>query len=61
MASDKPIRVGIVGLNFGAEFIPIYQAHPDAEMHAICRRDQAGWTSAETSSASRPGTGTSPT
>jgi predicted dehydrogenase len=31
-------RVGIVGLEFGAEFIPIYQAHPDAEMHAICQR-----------------------
>ncbi len=35
------IRVAIVGLGFGAEFIPIYQAHPDAEMYAICRRDKA--------------------
>ncbi len=42
MASDKPIRVAIIGLGFGAEFIPIYQDYPDAEMHAICRRDQAG-------------------
>lgn len=42
MATGTPIRVGIVGLNFGAEFIPIYQAHPDAEMHSICRRDPAG-------------------
>ena len=42
MASDKPIRVAIIGLGFGAEFIPIYQNHPDAEMYAICRRDQAG-------------------
>ena len=25
MVSDKPIRVAIVGLGFGAEFIPIYQ------------------------------------
>ena len=32
------IRVGIAGLGFGAEFIPIYQRHPDAAMHAICRR-----------------------
>src|SRR5438874_9752533 len=32
------IRVAIVGLGFGAEFIPIYQAHPNAEMYAICRR-----------------------
>lgn len=39
MASEKPIRVAIVGLGFGAEFIPIYQAHPHAEMAAICRRD----------------------
>ena len=34
------VRVAIVGLGFGAEFIPIYQAHPDAEMYAICRRDE---------------------
>ena len=35
------IRIGIVGLGFGAEFIPIYQRHPQAEMYAICRRDRA--------------------
>ncbi|WP_146416116.1 MULTISPECIES: Gfo/Idh/MocA family protein [Crateriforma] len=29
----------MVGLGFGAEFIPIYQAHPNAEVAAICRRD----------------------
>ncbi|HZU37359.1 MAG TPA: Gfo/Idh/MocA family oxidoreductase [Gemmataceae bacterium] len=34
------IRVAIVGLGFGAEFIPIYQKHPDAEMYALCRRNQ---------------------
>jgi predicted dehydrogenase len=39
MASDKKIRVAIVGLGFGAEFIPIYQNHPYAEMYAICRRN----------------------
>ena len=38
---DRKIRIAIVGLGFGAEFIPIYQAHPHAEMHAICRRDRA--------------------
>jgi predicted dehydrogenase len=32
------IRVGIVGLGFGAEFIPIYQRHPNAIMHSICQR-----------------------
>jgi len=37
--ADK-VRVAIVGLGFGAEFIPIYQAHPNAEMYAICRRDK---------------------
>ena len=38
MSNDSKIRVAIVGLGFGAEFIPIYQAHPHAEMYAICRR-----------------------
>jgi predicted dehydrogenase len=42
MASDKPIHVAIIGLGFGAEFIPIYQKYPGAVMHAICRRDQKG-------------------
>ncbi len=40
MATDKPIRVAIVGLGFGAEFIPIYQAYPGVEMAAICRRNE---------------------
>src|SRR5690349_17387535 len=39
---SKKIRVAIVGLGFGSEFIPIYQSHPDAEMYAINRRDKAG-------------------
>ena len=42
MASEKPIRVAIIGLGFGAEFIPIYQKYPGAEIYAICRRDQKG-------------------
>ncbi len=42
MPSDKPIRVAIIGLGFGAEFIPIYQNYPGAEIYAICRRDQKG-------------------
>lgn len=33
------IKVGIVGLGFGAEFIPIYQRHPNAIMHSICQRN----------------------
>ncbi|HEV3118452.1 MAG TPA: Gfo/Idh/MocA family oxidoreductase [Gemmataceae bacterium] len=42
MPSDKKIRVAIVGLGFGAEFIPIYQNHPNAEMYAVCRRNENG-------------------
>ena len=30
-----------LALGFGAEFIPIYQQHPNAEMYAICQRTQA--------------------
>ena len=41
MTTDGKVRVAIVGLGFGAEFIPIYQRHPNAEMYAICRRDRA--------------------
>lgn len=37
----KNVSVAIVGLGFGAEFIPIYQAHPNATMYAICRRNEA--------------------
>lgn len=36
----KRINVAIVGLGFGAEFIPIYQRHPNANMYAICQRTQ---------------------
>lgn len=40
MPSAKTIKAAIVGLGFGAEFIPIYQLHPNAELVAICQRDQ---------------------
>ena len=33
-------RVAMVGLGFGAEFIPIYQAHPLGEVTAICQRNE---------------------
>lgn len=39
--SARKVRVAIVGLGFGAEFIPIYQAHPNAEMVAVCRRNKS--------------------
>lgn len=38
--SHSKIRIGMIGLGFGAEFIPIYQAHPQAEVTAICRRNE---------------------
>lgn len=38
MSRRKKVRVAIIGLGFGAEFIPIYQNHPEAEMYAICQR-----------------------
>jgi predicted dehydrogenase len=37
---DKKINIAIAGLGFGAEFIPIYQAHPNANMYAICQRNE---------------------
>ncbi|WP_224995564.1 Gfo/Idh/MocA family oxidoreductase [Cesiribacter sp. SM1] len=39
--NQKKINIAIVGLGFGAEFIPIYQRHPNANMYAICQRTQA--------------------
>ena len=36
----QKIKIAIVGLGFGAEFIPIYQKHPNAEMYAICQRNK---------------------
>ncbi|WP_129667563.1 Gfo/Idh/MocA family protein [Phytoactinopolyspora endophytica] len=35
------VRIAIAGLGFGAEFIPIYQAHPDVELMAVCQRTDA--------------------
>jgi len=39
--SDQPINIAIVGLGFGAEFIPIYQQHPQAKLVAICQRSES--------------------
>ena len=36
--NKKQINIAIIGLGFGAEFIPIYQRHPKANMYAICQR-----------------------
>jgi predicted dehydrogenase len=34
------INIAIVGLGFGAEFIPIYQRHPQANLSCICQRTE---------------------
>ena len=36
----KKVRVAMIGLGFGSEFIPIYQRHPNAEVVAVCRRNE---------------------
>lgn len=41
MSTERPLRIAIIGLGFGSEFIPIYKQHPDAEIVAICQRSQA--------------------
>src|SRR5688572_4704997 len=37
----RRINMALVGLGFGAEFIPIYQHHPNAHLYAICQRNEA--------------------
>jgi predicted dehydrogenase len=38
---SKSVNVAMIGLGFGAEFIPIYQNHPNANVLTICRRNEA--------------------
>tara|TARA_R110002049_G_scaffold9962_2_gene49662 strand:+ start:31917 stop:33047 length:1131 start_codon:yes stop_codon:yes gene_type:complete len=38
--SNKKINIAIVGLGFGAEFIPIYQKHPHANLIAVSQRNE---------------------
>ncbi|WP_149276158.1 Gfo/Idh/MocA family oxidoreductase [Pareuzebyella sediminis] len=37
---NKKIRVAIIGLGFGAEFIPIYKKYRNAELVAVCQRNE---------------------
>ena len=39
MSAEK-IKIAIVGLGFGAEFIPIYKKYPNAELVAVCQRNE---------------------
>lgn len=41
MSARSSLRVAVAGLGFGAEFLPIYRRHPDAECVAICQRTKA--------------------
>ncbi len=41
MSDPSTVNVAIVGLGFGAEFIPIYQRHPQVNLAAICQRTTA--------------------
>ena len=38
--AEKKYKVAMIGLGFGAEFIPIYQNHPYGEIHALCQRTE---------------------
>lgn len=41
MSKNETVRkVALIGLGFGAEFIPIYQNHPLGEIHAVCQRNK---------------------
>ena len=34
-------NIAVVGLGFGAEFIPLWQKHPHIACYAICQRNPA--------------------
>ena len=36
MKNEKKLNIAIIGLGFGAEFIPIYQKHPNTNLKVIC-------------------------
>jgi len=37
---NKKVKVAVIGLGFGADFLPIYKNHPNAELYAICQRTE---------------------
>ena len=37
---SQKFNVAMVGLGFGAEFLPIYKAHPLANVQALCQRNE---------------------
>ncbi len=40
VSTASPLRVAVVGLRFGAAFVPIYQRHPDVGRVAVCDPDE---------------------
>lgn len=38
---SKKVNIAVIGLGFGAEFIPIFQKHPNVNMYAICQRTES--------------------
>jgi len=38
--NTKRLNIAIIGLGFGAEFIPIYQKYPHAHLYAVCQRNR---------------------
>jgi predicted dehydrogenase len=38
---ESGLGIGVVGMGFGAEFVPLYKAHPDVSRVAICEPDEA--------------------
>src|SRR4051812_36048972 len=40
MSASQKIAVAVVGLGFGAQFVPIYLDHPDVKAVAICDLDE---------------------
>ena len=39
--SSQKVNIAIAGLGFGAEFIPIFQNHPNANLYAVCQRSES--------------------
>lgn len=37
----KKLNVAVIGMNFGKEFVKLYQSHPHIDKVAICQRDPA--------------------
>ena len=35
---NKTLKVAVIGLGFGAEFVPIYQDYSLTQCYAVCRR-----------------------